>query len=229
MEASPFGSAWSVVADAASVGDTTSLLDLGCGDGGFCTFAAHRGATVRGLDVEPDMIASAVQHLPTGEFRLGLMEHLPWPDDLFDVVTSFNGLQYALDPELALAEACRVVRPQGRIAVCKWGPPSQNEFFIFLASIGANGVHGDRLPAADPVDDAIRAAPVTIVATGHVPASIEMADAYALEASLAHAGIVADRVAATAETGITLAAAPYRQADGTYRFANRLRYWILAP
>jgi SAM-dependent methyltransferase len=217
-----------VVVDAASVGDTTSLLDLGCGDGGFCAFAAQRGATVHGLDVEPDTVARALNQVPAGEFRLGLMEHLPWPDNSFDVVTSFNALQYALDPELALAEACRVVRPGGHIAVCKWGAPAENEFFIFLTSIGANGVHGDRLPPADPVDDAIRATRVKVLATGDVPASIEMADANALEASLAHAGIIADPVAATARTDVTAAAAPYRQADGAYRFANRLRYWILA-
>ena len=226
---SPFESAWTVVADAASVGPTTWLLDLGCGDGGFCAFAARRGANVHGLDVEPDTVGRALDRVRAGEFRLGLMEHLPWPDDTFDVVTSFNALQYALDPELALLEASRVVRPEGCIAVCKWGPPAQNEFFIFLTSIGANGVHSDRLPPADPVDDAIRATRAKVLAAGDVPAPIEIADADALEASLSRAGIVADPVAGTAKTDVTTAAAPYRQADGAYRFGNRLRYWILAP
>jgi SAM-dependent methyltransferase len=226
---SPFASAWSVVADAAHVGGATSLLDLGCGDGAFCVFAAERGATVHGLDAEPDAIALALDRVPAGEFRLGLMEHLPWPDNSFDVVLSFNALQYALDPELALIEACRVLRPGGRIAICKWGPAAENEFFIFLASIRANGVHGDRLPLTDPVDDAIRATRLKVLATGDVEALIEMADADALEASLSRAGIVADPVAATGETDIAAAAAPYRQADGAYRFGNRLRCWILAP
>jgi SAM-dependent methyltransferase len=184
---------------------------------------------VHGLDVEPDTVARALHQVPTGEFRLGLMEHLPWPDYTFDVVTSFNGLQYALDPELAITEARRVVRPEGRIAVCKWGPPERNEFFIFLASIGANGVHGDRLPVTDPVDDAIRATRVTVLTTGNVSAPIEMVDADALEASLSRAGIAADPVAATGGTDVVAAAASYRQADGAYRFANRLWYWILAP
>lgn len=229
MRASPFASAWGVVADAAGVGGATSLLDLGCGDGGFCAFAAERGASVHGVDVEPDTIARALQVVPAGEFRLGLMEHLSWPDDSFDVVTSFNALQYALDPELAIAEARRVVRPGGRIAICKWGPAADNEFFIFLASIGANGVHGHRLPLTDPVEDAIRGIRVKVLATGDVPAPIEMADPAALEASLSRAGIVADHVGAMAETALTAAAEPYRQPDGAYRFGNCLRYWILAP
>ena len=140
------------------VGDGTSLLDLGCGDGAFCAFAARRGAIVHGVDAEPDAIAKALEVVPGGDFRLGLMESLPWADASFDVVTAFNAVQYALDPEVALIEATRVVRTDGRIAICKWGPPAGNEFFAFLISIGAAGVVDERLPATDPVEDAIRAA-----------------------------------------------------------------------
>ena len=211
--------AWDVVADAAGVGDGTLLLDLGCGDGAFCAFAACRGAVVHGLDAERDAIARALEAVPGGEFRLGLMESLPWPDASFDVVTSFNGVQYALDPELALVEASRVARIDGRIAVCKWGPPADNEFFAFLTSIGAGGVRGDPLPASDPIENAIRSARLEVLMTGEVSAPIEMADDAALEVSLARAGVTS--------TSTPQAAAPYRQPDGRYRFENRLRYWIL--
>ena len=47
-----------------------------------------------------------------------------------------------------------------------------------------------------------------------------------LQASLSRAGIELDPVAARASS-VTAAAAPYRQPDGTYRFENRLRFWIL--
>jgi SAM-dependent methyltransferase len=213
---SAFRAAWQAVADGAGIGPTTSLLDLGCGDGAFCAFAAARGATVHGLDVEPDAIAQALERVPDGGFHLGLMEDLPWPDASFDVVTAFNAVQYALDPELALIEATRVLRPDGRLAVCKWGPPEANEFFAFLRSIGA----GDEpLPVTDPVEDAIRAARLEVVATGDVPAPIEIADHAALSTSLSRAGV--------SSASTTLAAASYRRADGTYRFENRLRFWIL--
>jgi SAM-dependent methyltransferase len=211
--------AWEAVAGAAGVGAGTALLDLGCGDGAFCAFAARRGAAVHGLDAEPDAIAEALERVPDGDFRVGLMEHLPWPDASFDVVTAFNALQYALDAELALIEATRVTRRGGRIAVCKWGPPAENEFFVFLLSIGAGGVREDRLPVTDPVEDAIRAARLPVVATGEVEAPIEIADEAALEVSLARAGVAC--------AGTIAEAAPYRQADGTYRFENRQRYWIL--
>ena len=216
---SAFRPAWQAVADAAEIGPTTSVLDLGCGDGAFCAFAAERGATVHGLDVEPDAVAQALERVPGGDFRLGLMEYLPWPDASFDVVTAFNAVQYALDSELALIEATRVLRTDGRLAVCKWGPPDANQFFSFLLSIGAGGVRDEPLPMTDPVEDAIRAARLKIVAEGDVPAPIELADDVALEVSLSRAGV--------SSASRTRDAAPYRQADGTYRFENRQRYWIL--
>jgi SAM-dependent methyltransferase len=213
--------AWEAVADGAAVGDGTSLLDLGCGGGAFCAFAARRGAIVHGLDAEPDAIAEAMEAVPGGDFRLGLMESLPWADASFDVVTAFDAVQYALDPEVALIEASRVLRTTGRIAVCKWGPPATNEFFAFLVALGANGVRADSLPATDPVEDAIRGTRLEVLATGDVAAPIEIADDEALEASLASAGV------AMAATSVTEAAARWRRADGTYSFENRQLYWIL--
>ena len=212
--------AWEVVADAAGVGDGTSLLDLGCGDGAFCAFAAARGAVVHGIDVEPDAVACALERVPGADFRLGLMENLPWADASFDVVTAFDSLQYALDPDMALTEASRVVRADGRIAICKWGPPDGNEFFAFLTSIGAGGVRGDLLAVSDPVQDAIRSTRLVVLATGELPAPIEMAGDTALESSLARAGVAAGPRAIAA-------AARWRRDDGTYRFDNRQRYWIL--
>lgn len=219
--------AWEAVADAAGVDAGTSLLDLGCGDGAFCSFAAGRGAVIHGVDVEPDAIAHALEAVPGADFRLGLMESLPWADASFDVVTGFNAVQYALDPELVLIEAARVVRSDGRIAVCKWGPPAENEFFAFLTRIGARGVRGDDLPLTDPVEDAIRATGLEVIVAGDVPAPIEIAGEAALEESLSRAGVLSDPLIAPAAPSVTAAAAPYLQADGNYRFDNRLRYWVL--
>ena len=222
-----FRPAWQAVVDAAGIGEETSLLDLGCGNGAFCAFAAARGAIVHGLDAEPDSIAQAMDAVPGGEFRLGMMETLPWSDASFDVVTTFNAMQYALDPELAMAEASRVVRIGGRLAVCKWGPPAENQFFAFLAAVGANGIRARPRVGEDPLADAIAVAHLKLLVTGDVPAAIEMSDDAALELSLSRAGIVPE-VGVSAQAGsVIAAAAPYRQADGSYRFDNHLRFSIL--
>jgi len=223
---SAFRRARGVVSEAAGICGGTELLDLGCGDGAFCAFAAARGAIVHGLDAEPDAIIRASEAMPDVDFRLGLMESLPWPEASFDIVTSFNAIQYSFDPELALSEACRVARPAGGVAVCKWGTPVENEFFAFLMQIGAGGVSADRLPATDPVADAIHDIRLEVVATGAVPAPIELADDAALAASLVRAGVTG-APGASGEREIEAAAAPYRQADGSYRFENRMRYWMI--
>jgi SAM-dependent methyltransferase len=206
--------AWAAVAAVTGIHAVTAVLDVGCGTGGFCEVAAARGATVHGLDVAASVIERARRRVPAGDFRVGLMEALPWPARSFDVVTGFNAFQYALDVDLALAEAQRVTRPGGRIAICKWARPHENEFFALLLALGADA----RFPASDPIDDAVARAGLDVVATDHLPLAMHIGDEAALEAALVAAG--ADH------HGLCHAAAPFRQPDGSYRFNNRLRYVI---
>ena len=132
------GPAWRKIAELARIGPGTRVLDVGCGTGAFCAFAASRGALVAGADAAADRIASARERVPNGDFEVALMEQLPWTDGAFDVVTGFNSFQYALDVPAALAEAARVSR--GLLAVCKYGNPRENEFFAFLAGAGARAL-----------------------------------------------------------------------------------------
>jgi SAM-dependent methyltransferase len=221
--ASPTRPAWDAVADSAEIGAGTALLDVGCGTGGFCELAAARGALVHGVDELPDRVERARARVPAGDFRVGLMENLPWADGAFDVVTGFNTFQYAFDVDLALAESCRVLRPAGRLAVCKWGRPRDNEFFAFLGRLGAAV---GRLPAVDPVGAALDRLHGRDVARGDVPAVMEVAGDAALVTALESAGAApADDWAQR----IAEAAAPYRLTDGRYRFRNRLSYRVVQP
>ena len=79
------------------VGESTRLLDVGCGAGRFCRIARDRGARVAGLDATREFIDIARERTPDGEFEVGEMEDLPWQDDSFDVVTGFNSFFLADD------------------------------------------------------------------------------------------------------------------------------------
>jgi SAM-dependent methyltransferase/alkylhydroperoxidase family enzyme len=101
------------------VGEGDRLLDIACGSGLALELARLRGAEVAGIDASPRLVAVAEDRVPGADLRVGDMAALPWPDDSFDVVTSFRGL-WATTTE-ALAEARRVLRPGGRFSVTTWG------------------------------------------------------------------------------------------------------------
>ena len=59
---------------------------------------------------------------PSAQVRLGDIYNLPLPRDAFDVVTIHQVLHYLDDPERALAEAARVLRPGGRLLIVDFAP-----------------------------------------------------------------------------------------------------------
>jgi ubiquinone/menaquinone biosynthesis C-methylase UbiE len=59
--------------------------------------ATERGAQFHGLDAAPNLLAIAGQRVPSGDFKVGDLESLPFPDRKFDLVTGFNSFQYAGD------------------------------------------------------------------------------------------------------------------------------------
>jgi SAM-dependent methyltransferase len=113
--------------DAAAVGASTSLLDLGCGSGLLLELAAARGARVSGIDICPSLLAIARERVPAGDVREGDLAALPFDADSFDVVSGANAFQFAPDPIDGLAEAARVLRPGGVLVAAVFAEPERNE------------------------------------------------------------------------------------------------------
>ena len=118
-----------------TVGPGTRILDVGCGAGRFSRIAADRGATVCGLDATPPFVDIARERVPGGDFRVGDMEALPWPDDAFDVVTGFNSFFIAGDMVNALREARRVARPGATVAMTVFGRPERCQSTSVFAAL----------------------------------------------------------------------------------------------
>ena len=98
-------------------------LDVGCGSGLAARIAFERGAQLAGLDASAPLLEIARSRLPSGDFRQGDIEELPFEHGRFDLVTGFNVFQYAGNPTQALREARRVARRDGRVLVMTWGRP----------------------------------------------------------------------------------------------------------
>jgi ubiquinone/menaquinone biosynthesis C-methylase UbiE/DNA-binding transcriptional ArsR family regulator len=99
-----------------------SLLDVGTGTGRIAELLAPRASRVTAFDKSPEMLRVArarLQHLPAGSVDLvqGDFTALPFADATFDAVTFHQVLHYAQEPETVLAEAARVTRAEGRIAI----------------------------------------------------------------------------------------------------------------
>jgi SAM-dependent methyltransferase len=121
------------VLERTQVGPGTRYLDAGCGSGMAAQIAAARGAQVWGVDAAEAMLAIARSRVPSGDFRQGDLEDLPFADHAFDVVTGFNSLQYAGNPVAALREAGRVTRRDGLVVIMTFGNPEGMEVAVLLA------------------------------------------------------------------------------------------------
>jgi len=120
--------------DQTGVGQDMRYLDIACGSGLALRLAAERGAVVSGLDASKRLAAIASARTPEADVRVGDMFQLPFETDSFDVATSFRGIWgNCLD---ALREACRVVRPGGKVGLSFWGAQRRMEAFPLFAVMG---------------------------------------------------------------------------------------------
>ncbi len=102
-----------------------TVLDLGSGAGADVLISARRvGPSGRaiGLDMTDEMLDLARRNaaeagVANAEFLKGYLEDIPLPDASVDVVISNCVINLAGDKRRALAEAARVLRPGGRLAV----------------------------------------------------------------------------------------------------------------
>jgi len=100
-----------------------AFLDIGTGTGRLLELVAPRAERAFGVDASRDMLALArarfVEHGVSDRcaVRQADMYRLPLPDASFDVVALQMVLHYAEDPAAALAEAARVLRPEGLLVV----------------------------------------------------------------------------------------------------------------
>jgi SAM-dependent methyltransferase len=137
--------------DAARVRRGTKLLDVACGPGYVAARASQRGAIVLGVDFSSAMLEEAKRLNPGIDFREGDAEELPLGGGLFDAAAMNFGILHLGQPEKALAEACRVLRPEGRLAFSVWCNPQETiGFGIVLRAVEAHGEPRVALPEGPP-------------------------------------------------------------------------------
>lgn len=158
-----------------------TVLDLGSGGGIDCFLAARQvgpDGHVIGVDMTPAMLERANQHkarmgLTNVEFRRGQIEALPVADNSVDVIMSNCVINLAPDKAPVFAEAWRVLKPGGRIAIsdivsegdfseelrantarwaeCVSGAIDANEYMAIMRAAGFDDIHLEDKVDAEPI------------------------------------------------------------------------------
>jgi ubiquinone/menaquinone biosynthesis C-methylase UbiE len=94
------------------------LLDVGCGTGHWSHIFADQGYEVIGIDICPEMGEVArSRDYPGCYFEIADACRLPFDNSSFEVVAAMATLEFVRDPELAVTEMFRCVKPAGSVIV----------------------------------------------------------------------------------------------------------------
>jgi demethylmenaquinone methyltransferase/2-methoxy-6-polyprenyl-1,4-benzoquinol methylase len=120
-----------------------NALDLACGTGDITFALEDGGARAVGLDITPRMLelARLKRDCSTSSFVAGDMMSLPFPDAVFDVVTTGYGIRNVPKISPALAETRRVLRRGGVLLSLDFNRPSnrvvRGVYLAYLTLVGS--------------------------------------------------------------------------------------------
>jgi SAM-dependent methyltransferase len=116
-------------------------LDAGCGHGFQTALLRRLGYEAHGVDLAGALLALARERVPGAAFARGDISALPYANGAFDVVSCCGStLSFVDDPDLALAEIARVLRPGGQALV-----EYEHKWSVDLAWTAASAVTRDAL------------------------------------------------------------------------------------
>ena len=126
------------------------VLDLGCGYGWHCKYAAERGAaSVLGIDLSEKMIARA-REINGDEritYRICGLEEYEYPEEEYDCVVSNLALHYIEDLDTVYQKICRTLKPGGIFLL-------NIEHPVFTAGVNEDWIYDkDGNPEYWPVDN----------------------------------------------------------------------------
>lgn len=128
--------------------DPKVIVDLGCGTGQATELLMQRypKAMVTGLDFSLPMLAHVKRRgrwLKRPRCLCADLDHLPLAPHSVDLLFSSSALQWSQDPEQAIAEIHRVLKPGGLLMFSSFGPDTLKELRQAWSQIdGFEHVHG---------------------------------------------------------------------------------------
>jgi len=96
------------------------ILDVGCGNGAFLSFAAGRfpEATLEGIELDDDRAQEARRLLPTARVHVGdALEQLRHLSDRYDLITLWDVFEHVAEPSALLEQLAGRLSPTGAICI----------------------------------------------------------------------------------------------------------------
>jgi SAM-dependent methyltransferase len=114
-----------------AIGGEDTVVDVGCGTGPACEFAARRGAEVYAVDIDPDAIAAVRKRMQGVELArpfhtvVSDSDPLPLPNGIATRVLAQEVMEHVDDPRRFVAELVRIGRPGARYLLTVPDPASE--------------------------------------------------------------------------------------------------------
>jgi SAM-dependent methyltransferase len=112
------------------------VLEVGVGMGADYLEWLKAGAQASGIDLSSASLAQAKRRCEMAGYAPDLQvsdaEHLPFPDDTFDIVYSYGVMHHSPDTQQCIREAGRVLKPGGALRIMIYHHPSLTGFMLWL-------------------------------------------------------------------------------------------------
>jgi len=148
-----------------SCGKMTKALDIGCGGGEVIKLLATKmpEGKIYGIDHSPEMVAlskrvnRSLLENDRVEINQGSVSALPYQDNMFEIVTAFETIQFWTNLNHDLKEVKRVLKPSGNLLIVNRYPDLQGKDagWAEVLQIHSSGEYREQLSAAGFVDISI--------------------------------------------------------------------------
>jgi 2-polyprenyl-3-methyl-5-hydroxy-6-metoxy-1,4-benzoquinol methylase len=91
----------------------SKVLDAGCGLSAWTTPQLRKKYTISGMDGEPEAIEVCKKIYPNQDYRVGDLYNLTYKPNSFDAVVMREVIEHFVDPEKAVKEVYKILKPGG--------------------------------------------------------------------------------------------------------------------